>query len=518
MHSGTQPIKPGPILVLGATGYVGGRLVPRLLEAGYRVRVMGRSAAKLESRPWACRPGLEVAQGDMLDPPSLERAVSGCRAAYYLVHPTGEHDSGFEETERRAAMNMAAASEGSSLDRIIYLGTLGEDRAKPSGDYAQSRCAVADILLSGPVPLTYLRAATILGSGSASFEIMRYLTDRQPVAFAPPWMQTPIQPISIRNVLFYLVGCLERDETVGETFDIGGPEVLTFRQLIEIYAEVARLKKRILISAPFISTRLSAVWIHLLTPVPAPVARPLVESLVHGAVCRDNRIRAILPQDLLDCRETVRRAIEKVEQQLVEGCWSDAGPLRPPEWTHCGDEDFAGGSIMKCGYKIRLHASPEEVWEPIVRIGGRNGWYYGESLWIIRGWLDKIFGGTSLRRGRRHPTTLYVGDALDFWRVLDVSAPNHLLLLSEMKMPGEAMLEFRITPVGKGQTELSQLSRFLPRGTLGLLYWYSLYGAHQWIFKGMLRTIARATGKPLLKGPVRFTPKLPGTCVIEPHG
>ncbi len=495
-----------PVLVLGATGYVGGRLVPRLLEAGYKVRVMGRSAAKLESRPWACKPGLEIVQGDVLDLESLHRAVSGCGAAYYLVHAMGEGEPESGETEREAAVNMVNASMASTLKRIIYLGTIEGGQSDP---LLNRSTQVADILRSGPVPLTFLRAATILGSGSASFEIMRYLADRHPVSLSAGWMRMPIQPISIRNVLHYLIACLENELTTGQTFDIGGPEVLTFEQLIKIYAELARLKKRVMIPTPFVSPGLSAKWLHLVTPVPSHVARPIVEHFSMGAVCRENRIREILPQKLLDSGQTIRLAIERIEHQMVEASWTDAGALRPPEWTHCGDEEFAGGSIMECGYQIRLRASPEEVWEPIVRIGGRNGWYYGESLWILRGWLDKLIGGTSLGRGRRHPSTLYVGDALDFWRVLEVSPPNYLLLLAEMKTPGEAMLEFHVNRVEDGVVELRQLSRFVPRGFLGLLYWYSLYGVHQWIFRGMLTTIAKATGKAVVKGPDRFTPKLP---------
>jgi hypothetical protein len=210
----------------------------------------------------------------------------------------------------------------------------------------------------------------------------------------------------------------------------------------------------------------------------------------------------------------MRRALEMVQRQAVEVCWSDAGALRPPEWTYCGDEVFAGGAIMRCGYRIVVRASAEELWEPIARIGGRTGWYYGEALWIMRGWLDKLLGGTSLRRGRKHPSRLYVGDALDFWRVLDFSAPRRLLLLAEMKTPGEAMLEFRINPAGNGLTELVQLSSFMPRGLPGLLYWYGLYPAHQWIFRGMLRTIAKAAGKPVIEGPERFTSKLGPSCGI----
>lgn len=507
-----------PVLVLGATGYVGGRLVPRLLEVGYRVRVMGRSEAKLESRPWACHPLLETVQGDVLDPASLEKAAQGCWAAYFLVQSVGDRRDAGDNPERLAAMNMVNASTHSSLERIIYLGPLGGDCNRPGGRYTRMRCEVAEALQSGSVPVTVFLASTILGSGSASFEIMRYLADRQPVMFAPLWMQVPIQPISIRNVLFYLMDCLEQDETIGEAFEIGGPDVLSFLDLVQIYSELARLKKRFIINASFLSPHLSALWIHLITPVPASVVEPIAEGLARGGICHDTRICSILPQELLDCRETIRRALEHVEKQTVEGCWTDAGPLRPPEWTWCGDEQFAGGAIMRCGYSIRMLASPEEVWEHIVRIGGQTGWYYGGPLWRMRGWLDKIFGGTSLSRGRRHPSILYVGDALDFWRVLEVAAPNRLLLLSEMKMPGEALLEFDITDLGNGQIELKQLSRFRPRGVAGLLYWYSLYPPHQWLFRGMLETIASAVGKPLLDGPRRFTPKLENTRAIPGAG
>ncbi|MEM5787288.1 MAG: NAD(P)H-binding protein, partial [Syntrophobacteraceae bacterium] len=389
-----------PVLVLGSTGYVGGRLVPLLLDAGYRVRVMGRSAAKIVSRPWTRHPLLETREGDILDIESLRAAVRDCRAAYYLVHSVGSRKTEVEEAERQGAFNMLTASKDSTLKRIIYLGPLAADCGShpgpPHGSYLRARCAVSEILGSGPVPLTFLRAATILGSGSASFEIMRYLADRQALALAPPWMRVPIQPISIRNALFYLMGCLEHDETMGQEFDIGGPEVLTFKQLMQIYAEVAGLKKRLILPTPFISPRLSAYWIHLVTPVPARVAQPVAESLQNGAVCREHRIRSILPQELLDCRETIRRALDKVEQQTVEACWMDAGALCPPEWARRGDDRFAGGSVMRCGYRIRLDASPEEVWEHIVRIGGQTGWYHGEHLWVLRGILDKIFGGTSL--------------------------------------------------------------------------------------------------------------------------
>ncbi len=503
-----------PVLVIGATGYVGGRLVPMLLRSGCRVRTMGRSLAKLEARPWACHPELEAVQGDLLDPASLRKAMEGCRAAYYLPNFLHDPSPGFEITARKAAMNMVAASRASQLERIIYLGWLGEENGGMLSPLFRSKREESEILLAGPVPLTCLRASIVLGSGSGPFEILRYLADRNPVMLSPPWMRRPLQPISIRNTINYLTGCLERDETTGQAFDIGGPEIVTFERLVEIYSEVAGLKKRLVLPANFITPQMSAMWIHMVTPVPANVVEPIAQELSHDAVCRESRIRSIIPQELLDSRETIRRALDVLKNHRMEACWTDAGALVPPEWTYCGDRNYAGGTIMECGYRIRLRAAPEQIWEHIVRIGGETGWYYGESLWRIRGWLDKLFGGTSLRRGRRHPTALYVGDALDFWRVIETSAPFRLLLLSEMKLPGEAILEFKITPMGNGETELQQLSRFLPKGMVGLLYWYVLYLAHQWLFRGMLRTISRAVGMPVVSGPERFTPKIHSSCKI----
>jgi len=511
----SDPRKTGPVLVMGATGYIGGRLVPLLLELGYAVRVMGRSLPKLESRPWASHPKLEVVQGDVLDIQSLKKAVQGCWAAFYLVHSMNTSTSDFSYLDRVAAWNMVEASGSSTLERIIYLGGLGDESDPALSKHLRSRLEVARILRSGSVPVTTLRAAMILGSGSASFEILRYLVDRLPIMLAPPWVHTPVQPICIRNVLHYLVGCLEHDETVGQAFDIGGPEILTYERLIKIYAQAAGLRERVVIPVSFISPRWSPLWISLVTPVPAPLARALTEGLLNKVVCRDERIRRIIPQDLMTCRQAIDRAIEKIERHRVEACWTDAGRLLPPEWSYCGDEPYAGGTVLACAYRVRIKASAGEIWEPIVRIGGQTGWYYGGPLWRIRGWLNKLIGGPSLMRGRRDPRTLYVGDALDFWRVLEVSAPFRLLLLSEMKLPGEAILEFTISPGGQGECELRQVARFLPRGTVGLLYWYSLYGAHQLLFKGMLRTIAREVGKPIVKGPERFEPRLDLVCRID---
>ena len=503
-----------PILVAGATGYVGGRLIPALLEAGYTVRAMGRSLEKLACRPWGRHPKVELAKGDVLDRKSLETALSGCWAAYYLVHSMIAQKQKFVEADRRAAQNMVSAAEFAGIERMIYLGGLAEKKNGSLSKHLRSRIEVADILQSGRVPVTDLRAPMILGSGSASFEILRYLVERLPVMITPRWVRSLNQPIAIRNVVNYLVGCLEHDETIGQTYDIGGPDVLAYRDLLDIYVQEAKLPKRWIIPVPVLTPTLSAYWIHLISPVPHSIALPLTEGLSSNAVCSDKRIQTIIPQKLLSPREAIRTALDKIIQEQVDTCWADSGDIITPEWAHCGDADWAGGSIMECGYRVRINATPEDVWLPISRIGGQKGYYYANSLWWLRGLMDRLVGGVGLRRGRRHPIELRVGDALDFWRVLDVAPKERLVLLAEMKVPGEALLEFKIYPKGNQYTDVQMLSRFLPKGLWGMLYWYSLYPFHEIIFFGMLKKIAETTGKPIVTDPKRFTPRLHGSCVL----
>jgi uncharacterized protein YbjT (DUF2867 family)/uncharacterized protein YndB with AHSA1/START domain len=478
--------------------------------------VIGRSLSKLHARPWAADPQIEMAQADVLDHVALEKAVKGCWAAFYLVHSMNPRHKDFAKADRTAANNMAKAAEEAALERIIYLGGLGVEGSLLS-KHLKSRTEVAKILQTGNVPTTFLRAAMILGSGSASFEILRYLVERLPVMITPRWVQNPVQPIAIRNVLNYLEGCLEHDETLGKTFDIGGSDILTYRKLMDIYADEAGLAKRWIIPVPFLTPRLSSYWIHLVSPVPSYIARPLAEGLRNPVVCQENHIRSIIPQKLLSCRDTIRLALGRIRTNCVETCWTDAGGSELPEWLHCGDVPYAGGTIMESGYRVVLDAPPEEVWKPVVAIGGRSGWYAADFLWSLRGLMDRLAGGAGLRRGRRHPRELHTGDSLDFFRVLDVEAPRRLQLFAEMRFPGEAVLEFRLHALKNGGTELQQLSRYLPRGLSGLVYWYMLYPFHQYVFKGMLEGIANAVGAPIIQGPDRFAPRLPHVCRVDPR-
>ncbi len=378
--------------------------------------------------------------------------------------------------------------------------------------HLKSRAEVGRILRSGPIPTTILRSAIILGSGSASFEILRYLSERLPLMLLPPGvLDTEIQPICIRDVLTYLESSLGNEETISEIFDIGGPDVLTYRQLFNLYAKETGLGKPLFITPGFLSDssmgrRIAFSIARMVLPVSPAIAEPLLQGAINRAVVMDDRITKIIPLNLMTCSEAIRRAIQKDSLKIVETRWSDAGQLKPPEWTQPGDAPYAGGPLLQGGFRLTLDASSEDVWPVIARLGGKNGWYYGDFLWRVRGWMDNLAGGVGLRRGRRHPEQLLVGDALDFWRVLMVKPPRRLILLAEMKLPGEAILDIEVNDIQHGQTEIRLGTRFRSKGLYGLFYWYTLLPFHDLLFGGMLRAIAKRVGKDIINGPEKSKP------------
>jgi uncharacterized protein YbjT (DUF2867 family)/uncharacterized protein YndB with AHSA1/START domain len=496
------------IAVLGATGYIGGRLVPILLERGWKVRAVGRNPDKLRCRPFAAHPDVELVRADVLDQAALTAALQGCHAAFYLVHSMYPGVRDFESRDKQAALAMRDAARDAGLQRIIYLGGLGEPEENLSA-HLKSRTEVGEILKSGPAELTWLRAAMIMGSGSASFEILRYLVDRLPAMITPAWVKSLCQPIAVTNVIDYLAGCLDVPQTAGRTFDIGGPDILTYRELFDIYARVAGLRPRLIIPVPVLTPRLSSYWIQLVTPVPSSLSRPLAEGLRNKVVCRENFIRELIPTRLLTAEETIARALDLTARREVETCWSDAGSVRVPEWIDCGDAPYAGGTVLESAHTVTIAATPARVWHVVVRLGGEKGWLFGDQLWKLRGLADKLLGGTGLRRGRRDPYELRPGDALDFWRVLVVEENKRLRLLAEMKVPGEALLQFDIAEERPGATRLTLRARFLPRGLWGIVYWYALAPAHGPLFRGMLMATAKNVGGSILSGP--STPTKEGT-------
>ncbi|MBG0790529.1 MAG: SDR family oxidoreductase [Desulfovibrionaceae bacterium] len=493
----------GPVLVLGSTGYVGGRLVPLLLERGHKVRAAGRSVEKILARPWGAK--VEVVQADMHDPASLKAAALGCSAAFYLVHSMTRPSRDFAAQERDAAYNMVEAVQDSGIERIIYLGGLGEDfDDHPLSKHLQSRAEVGRILRLGTARVTVLRAAQIIGSGSSSFELVRYLADRLPVMITPKWVRTRTQPIAIRNVLDYLAGCLENEATAGLTLDIGGPDIMSYAELFQLYSEVAGIPRRHLFPSPFVSPRLSSFWVSLITPVPMALSRALIEGLRNEVVCHDNAIRDLVPLQLFSCREAIRRALEKTEQQAVETCLFDVGSACMPEWASANDPDYAGGTRFEMGYAARLQGDPAKVWDVVSRIGGEQGWYYGDPLWRMRGLIDRLLAGPGMKPGRpKGHEELRVGDALDFWRVIASDEGQRLLLLAEMRLPGQALLEFKLDAQWENAVDLSMTAKFLPRGLTGILYWYAMYPFHGILFKNIIENISTLAGTHLYEPPKR---------------
>jgi uncharacterized protein YbjT (DUF2867 family) len=474
-----------PLLVTGATGYVGGRLVGRLLEAGHRVRVLVRNPARLQGRAWMSR--VEVVQADVLRPDTLPAALDGVEHAYYLIHGLSKGGE-FHERDLLASYSFGQAAEAAGVRRIIYLGGLG-DPADALSEHLRSRQRTGDYLRYSGIPVTEFRAAVVIGSGSASFEMIRYMVEGLPILFCPAWAFTRVQPIAVRNVLQYLVAALDVPESCGRIVEIGGADVLTYSDMMMGYATERGLH-RLLIRLPAMPPLATALMVHWLTPVPKAIALPLIEGMSNEVVVRDDSARRLFPHiQPFDYRTATRRALMRLDANQVETTWSDALASTQDDQLPYVLTTREGMIIEQ--RKCLVNAPCKMVYRVFTGLGGQRGWLYMDWLWVLRGVLDRATGGVGFRRGRRHPDRLRVGEALDFWRVETLQPGRLLRLRAEMTLPGAAWLELEARPWRHSQSRLVQTAIFAPKGFLGLAYWYILYPFHALLFSGLIRRIAR---------------------------
>ena len=491
------------IAVTGATGYIGGRLVPRLIAEGHEVVCLARNPGKLDGRSWS--EAVEAVHADVFEPDTLAPALQGCDIAYYLIHSMGGADS-FRDADRIAAHNFAEAATAAGVGRIVYLGGLGDEDDRLSA-HLGSRHEVGRALASGPVPVTELRAAVIIGSGSVSFEMLRYLTEVLPAMVTPSWVQTRCQPIAIRDVLMYLVAVLREDAPGHTVYEIGGSETLSYLEMMQAYARVAGLPRRIVVPVPVLSPRLSSLWIGLVTPLPVGVARPLVDSLKNEVIVHDSAAEQRFGIEPTPLDLAIERALESSEDFSVDTRWSDAttGPAQPFE----GDPSWSGGTLFLDHKEVETTAKPSDVFRSFGRIGGDAGYHGFDWAWRLRGLIDVIVGGVGLRRGRRHPQDVRLEDTIDFWRVTAVEPGRRLQLSAEMRLPGDAWLEWSVEPAGDHRV-LQQTAYFRPRGLTGRLYWYALLPFHHFIFGNMARRIAAEAEDTSIEAPGGRPPTNPG--------
>lgn len=470
-------------LLTGATGYVGGRLVRRLEQDGLQVRCLCRNLEALRCR---VAPGTELVQGDLLDPDSLGAVFDGVDTAFYLVHSM-HSGAEFEAREHQAAENFAAAARAGQVKRIIYLGGLAQ--GEELSPHMRSRADTGDTLRASGIPVIEFRASIVIGSGSASFEMLRALVERLPVMITPRWVNTPAQPIAIEDVIEYLAAATKLPPQGNLTIEIGGSDVTSYVGIMREYARQRHLRRWI-VRVPFLSLSLSSLWLTLITPIYASIGRRLIESVRNPSVVKNaiaSKLFAVRPMGIT---RAIERALANEDRPNAETRWCDAtqsaaGSVAPEE----------NRGLLSNEQKIRLPLKPEEAFAPIRRIGGRTGWYYGNILWKTRGLVDLVTGGVGMRRGRPDPEIPFLGSTLDFWRVERYEPNRRLRLSADMKVPGHAWLEFRAEPDGDS-TVIRQIAQFQPRGLSGLLYWYVLWPIHEVMFRGMLRRIGAAALRP----------------------
>jgi uncharacterized protein YbjT (DUF2867 family) len=471
------------ILVVGASGYIGGRLVPLLDARGHELSLMSRDARSLAAR----FPQATVVVADLLDRSTLPSALEEIEVAYYLAHSMGAGERGFAERDQQAARNFGEAAKRAGVARIVYLGGLGDDSADLSHHLASRHETGAELAAHG-VPVTEFRAAVIIGSGSASFEILRHLTERLPIMITPRWVGTRCQPIGIADVLDYLVGALDHPEVTG-VVEVGGPNILSYGDMMRAYARLRGLR-RLMIPVPVLTPRLSSYWVNLISPVPAGIARPLIEGLRNEVVVQDPGPAAAFGIEPFSFVEALGRAIDRTDPDGVESTWFDA--LAATNRASLSLVTSREGMIVE--RRTRVVAAPRErAFAEVERLGGDSGWPYANVLWRVRGLVDRLVGGVGMRLGRRDPDHLRVGDALDFWRVEEVHRPALLRLRAEMKVPGQAWLQYEVTAT-EGGSRLVQTAFFEPKGLPGLAYWYVLYPVHGLIFRGTVRVLAERAG------------------------
>jgi uncharacterized protein YbjT (DUF2867 family) len=493
------------ILVTGASGYVGGRLVTALLADGADVRVFVRDANKAQSHSWANQ--VEIATGNASDFQSTKDALTGVHTAYYLLHSINLGPN-FDEIESAMARNFAKAAQSCGVSQIVYLGGINND--EKTSKHLTSRANTGKELATTSVPVLELRAGIIIGSGSASFEMLRHLTHRLPVMTTPKWVSNKTHPIAIRDVLWYLRNCAKLEKPVGGVFDIGGPEVLTYADMMQKFAKLSGLRKRLIIKVPVLTPKLSSLWIGFVTPVPTSLARPLVGSLISEVVADPKKsIDKLIPkpaEGLIDVDGAVKLALSNVSSNTVSTRWSDATLPTAPWQKAQSDPEWAGEMLLKDKKVRTTDASIKSLWEAIEEIGGENGWYGSDFLWYLRGLLDRMIGGVGLRRGRRDPIHLRVGDSLDFWRVESLVPEQSLKLYAEMILPGKAWLEFRISKLPNGQSEVVQEASFSPRGLGGQLYWYAVLPLHILVFPTMIRNLIRSANRKDYAEMIKISP------------